>query len=339
MVRSACMRRVALPTLAGLLLSVGGRALAADGVLEINQACAAGAGCFAGDAAGFRATISASGSYRLTSNLSPTAAVNGIQSVSGTSHVTLDLNGFAIIGSASALQGIFIDAGVDWEIRNGVVRGFAEHGISDSASGSGHRAIDVRAIDSGLYGIHLTARGSLIRDCYASGNLAGLAVGPEGTITGSTSENNVGGISSDGITAGRGSRVAGNVSSGNAGDGIRTQEDCIVLDNTVRGNTGFGLRLGDSSTGHARNSVNGNAGGSVAGGTQLGPNVCDGSTTCLPLGPPPVPQGRASGRRRAPGRATPHPAGSRGQWGRGGRAGGCGASRRRGRRRRGRART
>lgn len=37
-----------------LLLSLVSPAFASDGVLEINQTCAAGPGCFAGDTAGFR---------------------------------------------------------------------------------------------------------------------------------------------------------------------------------------------------------------------------------------------------------------------------------------------
>ena len=76
----------------------------ADGVLEINQACAEqrGAvagddpGCFDGDADGFPVTITASGSYKLTSNLQPpdidTTAID-----SQADQVTLNLSGFGII--------------------------------------------------------------------------------------------------------------------------------------------------------------------------------------------------------------------------------------------------
>jgi hypothetical protein len=268
--------------LASVLLFLTGPALAVDGVLEINQACAVQAGCFAGDAAGFPVTISASGSYRLTSDLSPPAAVSGIQGVSGTSHVTLDLNGFSLIGSASAPTGIAIGAGSDWEIRNGTVRGFVSTGISDNVSGGGHRVINVRATDNGGFGIVVIGPGSLIRDCHASANGVGLSTGPDGTVTGSTSENQVGDASSShGIQVGQGSRVVGNVSNGNAGDGIRTGDDSVVLDNTVHGNGGFGLVLGGAGSGYARNSINDNSGGTVGVGVQeVGPNVCNGTTTC-----------------------------------------------------------
>jgi hypothetical protein len=70
-------------------------ARASDGVIEINQSCVA-SGCFAGDDAGFPVTISAIGSYRLTSDLVvPDAATSG---VSVADDATLDLNGFAIRG-------------------------------------------------------------------------------------------------------------------------------------------------------------------------------------------------------------------------------------------------
>ncbi len=51
--------RVSLPC---FLLAISGPAHAVDGVLEINQACAVNAGCFAGDTAGFPVTITGAGS-------------------------------------------------------------------------------------------------------------------------------------------------------------------------------------------------------------------------------------------------------------------------------------
>ena len=45
-------------------------ALSVDGVIEINQTCAANTGCSSEDAAGFPVTIDERGSHRLTRNLS-----------------------------------------------------------------------------------------------------------------------------------------------------------------------------------------------------------------------------------------------------------------------------
>jgi hypothetical protein len=86
-----------------LLLSISSRA--ADGVIEINQSCVAG-GCFAGDTAGFPVTISQPGSYRLTSNLSPTTAhaADGIFS----SHLRTRVRGGAVVGMGGS--GLQLDA-------------------------------------------------------------------------------------------------------------------------------------------------------------------------------------------------------------------------------------
>ncbi len=118
---------------------------AADGQLEINQACA-NVGCFAGDGAGLPVSISSPGSYLLTGNLS-TADVNAtVIAVSGSS-VTLDLNGFAVIGPVSCTGkppvcsasgsgiGVSISSSRSVTVRNGTIRGFAD-GIR-GASGSG----------------------------------------------------------------------------------------------------------------------------------------------------------------------------------------------------------
>jgi hypothetical protein len=66
-------------TIALLTIALASPALAVDGVLEINQACAVNTGCFSGDAAGLPVTITAAGSYRLTGNLTvPDENTDGI---------------------------------------------------------------------------------------------------------------------------------------------------------------------------------------------------------------------------------------------------------------------
>ena len=89
---SALLWRIAL-----LALGLSSPALAVDGMLEINQACAVSTGCFSGDAAGLPVTITAAGSYRLTSNLTvPDENTDGI--VVSANDISIDLNGFGIIG-------------------------------------------------------------------------------------------------------------------------------------------------------------------------------------------------------------------------------------------------
>jgi len=80
-----------------LLLALGSApALAVDGALEINQTCAVQTGRFAPNAGGFPLLIANPGSYRLTNNL--TLPENTIGILVNADDVTIDLNGFAVIG-------------------------------------------------------------------------------------------------------------------------------------------------------------------------------------------------------------------------------------------------
>src|SRR5579871_5242155 len=72
-------------------------AFAVDGVVLINQANAMAGNVTPGDSAGFPVTLSQSGSYKLSSNLVVTDP-NASAIVITADHVTLDLNGFSIIG-------------------------------------------------------------------------------------------------------------------------------------------------------------------------------------------------------------------------------------------------
>jgi hypothetical protein len=283
--------------------AVASAAGAVDGVLEINQTCAVNTGCFPGDTPGFPVTVTVSGSYRLTSNLTLPTDDEAITDLSGASDVTLDLNGFTLTGiGLGAKNGIQLGTGDNWEIRNGTLQNFGGSGIQDSGGiGRGHRAIGIRAEGNGSWGILLTnSRSNTIRDCYAEINGdGGLAVGDSGKIVASTAEGNLGtGISAgadaivegnvansntavvaDGISAGSGSRITGNVASANSSAGIDTGTDSLVLHNTIRDNGGIGLSFNDSTSGYGQNVINGNL-VTVQLGTQIGTNVCNGNTTC-----------------------------------------------------------
>jgi|JI10StandDraft_1071094.scaffolds.fasta_scaffold91876_2 hypothetical protein len=134
-----------IPILVLLFLALPLPALASNGVLEINQACAVQTGCFAGDSVGLPATIngSAGRSDRPTSGLVvPNENTDGIQVSSD--DVGIDLNHFTIRGpvvcsgthpactpgsgtgsdierTSSAVSGT--------SVRNGVIRGMGNHGV------------------------------------------------------------------------------------------------------------------------------------------------------------------------------------------------------------------
>ena len=120
-----------------LLCFSSSAARASDGVLEINQTCAA-VGCFDGDAAGWPVEITHQGSYRLTSNLDVPTPGGAIRITSD--RVTLDLNGFTIGFCVDPLPGVFClftgtDDGIegrtslDSTVRNGVIQGFLGWGV------------------------------------------------------------------------------------------------------------------------------------------------------------------------------------------------------------------
>jgi len=291
--------------LAALVL-VPATANAVDGTLEISPVCAVQTGCFAGDAAGFPVTISASGSYRLTGDLVvPDANTTAIQVTA--SDVRLDLNGFAIV--RSGCQGATFDCtppsgsgfGVQTttstangvSVRNGSVVGMGSTGISVGTAGE---IAEVHLRWNRTDGVFAGAL-STVRDNIANQNgFRGLFVGTGSTVSGNTVSQNA----SDGIATSFGCTVSGNTTSFNGGDGldigtgstvvdntaydndqngIRVASDSTVQRNTVRANGSYGLSL-SSSTAYRGNVINDNGVGTVNGGINLFSNSCNGTSTC-----------------------------------------------------------
>jgi hypothetical protein len=124
---------------------------ATNGVVDINQARAVAGGVTAGDTPGFPITISESGSYRLTSNIDITGVASPLTTTAieiTAPDVSLDLNGFAVIGpvlcsgggaTISCLPAPGGGAGADliasttaaprFSLRNGSVRGAGGTGV------------------------------------------------------------------------------------------------------------------------------------------------------------------------------------------------------------------
>ncbi len=214
--------RITVRTLAvmgsALTVLVSLTAGADEGVLEINQACAVNTGCFAGDTAGFIITITSPGSYRLTSDLDAGVDKGAIKITA--SDVTVDLNGFRILGSGTAFaDGVFLSGATNVELRNGTIEGFGRHGIFAVSSSPGARIIDIRAFGQAGTGIRLESEGALVRGCTASGNLIGIKVSDGGLVLDSVMENN----SNVGLNNVSGSGYARNVLSDNNGADANAQ--------------------------------------------------------------------------------------------------------------------
>lgn len=210
-----------------LTLMPAGVVLAVDGVIEINQARATSGGLTAGDTAKFPVTIERSGSYRLTSNLDLTdanARQNGVAAENTTailvtaSDVTIDLNGFIILGSTGCTgqpvsncaptgTGIGVDASAADRVTvlNGGVRGMGSKGIALRQSGLVERvfvtsnATDGIAMDGGgrLSNVDVSFNGGA-GNTGAQVVTASLAIGNGdiglggGTVANSTANGNAG---------------------------------------------------------------------------------------------------------------------------------------------------
>lgn len=280
---TALLSRIAL-----LTLGLSSPALAVDGVLEINQACAVNTGCFSGDAAGLPVTITAPGSYRLTSNLTvPDENTDGI--VVSANDVGIDLNNFAIIGPVTC-SGTPLTCSPTSGTGSGVER------TSSSIAGTSVKNGSISGM--GFCGVYLgpqaevrnlRVRWNRVSGIYAnkgstvSGNTAlsnggyGIFDVPGSTVSGNTADSNGG----TGIYTTTGSTVSGNTVRSNGGTGIYAGYGSTVSGNTARSNTGYGLQFVGSDSAYSGNVISANSAGTVSGtAVQLGQNACNGNTTC-----------------------------------------------------------
>ena len=243
-------------------LALGGAALAADGVYEINQSCVT-TGCFPGDSGGYPVTGQAGQSYVLTSNLAVTDAdVTAINLNEGS---TLDLNGFSITGPAQctgtppscvglgAGRGVLVYGG-GATIRNGRIAGMGGDGISGDAGTRVEKMVIEANGDDGVEGV---GGNWSITECRILRNKdAGVSVA----------------ISSpSGV-------VSRNIIWGNGGVGVYGSQ-IAVTENAIYNNGGLGLSL-FSGAGPAYNAIYRNNGGAAqpqsAGTTvETGPNSCE----------------------------------------------------------------
>lgn len=159
-----------------ILAAIATPAYAVDGVVLINQAAALNGNVTPSDAAGFPVTISVPGSYRLSSNLIvPDGNTTAIEVL--VSEVTIDLNGFSIIGASCIGVGapcnpagtgagieapFFVD---NVKVSNGTIRGMGGNGIT--LLGFSHFVERVHAKDNGGVGI---IAGGVVDHCDARDN-------------------------------------------------------------------------------------------------------------------------------------------------------------------------
>jgi hypothetical protein len=285
--------------------------MAAEGVLEINQTCAAQLGCFSGDTPGFPVHIDgASGlSYRLTSDLIiPDTNTAGI--ILKSPNISIDMNGFAIIGLACVGAttdckpasgfgiGISIDTSngnvTDISISNGKVIGMGLNGISvfqersnvDHVFSKWNRNIGISvgangkisnstSFENGGNGIVYSSNAIIENNVSTNNGGRGISGQSYAIIRGNITNNN----STDGIIAqGIGCVISNNTSNNNGADGIECTRNCLVKNNTISSNMGFGLNI-FNNTAYKDNVLLNNT-SDVNGGINTGGNIC-GNAICL----------------------------------------------------------
>jgi hypothetical protein len=251
---------------AGVLLMsavLPGTAFAVDGQIAITQARAMAGGVTPGDAPGFPISINQPGSYVLSGILTvPNADTTAIEITA--SHVTLDFNGFAILGPTDCSGGLNPCAGegsgfgIRWAggslfnitIRNGTIQGMGAGGIE--LLGDSHLVEYMHVRSNGGSGITIIqspdSGSSIVQHSTAQRNSGtGIAV-TKGIASHNVADVNAGA----GISVGGG---GGGVASNNVV--TRNNVGLQVFDASYIGNVLFGNNL------------------NVAGGLNLGQNMCN----------------------------------------------------------------
>jgi hypothetical protein len=275
-----------------------------DGAVPINQERARAGGVTPGDAAGFPVTIDRGGSYRLTGNLDVRGEATP-QDVTAiliaANDVTLDLNGFAVLGPVSGCPLSCSPSGGSGSgilstsnrvtITDGTVRGMGASGLS---VGEDARIQGVHTNNNGSTGIG-TASSAIVTRCTASNNGGNGISMAWGAVDACTTFYNLG----DGINVGGTSAVTGNTAVANRGSGISGTHACVITGNIAMTNQNSGIYAGVGSvvsnnvarlngqygmlldrSGYAGNTLRENSLGQVSGGIPLGSNVC-GDALCL----------------------------------------------------------
>lgn len=185
------------------------------------------------------------GSYYLDRNVIGANGKHGIEIVS--SNVTLDLNGFAVVGVTGSLDGI-ATSGLrrHLSIRNGTVSGWASDGINLLTGGAGSNAIveGVISATNGAMGIRV-GENSIVRSCVSQGNgSTGINAGASVVIEDCVSRGNTGdGFSLTGLDA----ALSGCIARENSGSGVFSSFSARLANCTLSQNGGGGAFLGDGA--------------------------------------------------------------------------------------------
>jgi hypothetical protein len=229
-----------------------------------------------------RFRITQRGSYYLTGNITGVANKHGIEIAA--SGVTLDLNGFDLLGVAGSLDGVTatLPGATGFTVVNGSVRSWGGDGVN--LGGAPCIASALRGLtcsDNSGIGI-TTGFDAAVSDCISYQNAGGgFTVASATRIARCTASLNGGA----GIYAGSTCVVADCLIERNTQDGVRASGDCTIRGNTCVANgfngSGAGIHVSGSASHIADNLCSDNDSGINAdtGGNFIVRNSCAGNTT------------------------------------------------------------
>lgn len=223
--------------------------------------------------------ITQPGSYMLTGNITGVAGKSGIEIAS--SGVTIDLNGFEMLGIPGSLDAIACNSGAagpggagtynNLTIKNGSLRSWGGSGMRIAPAAASNIRIDsVLASGNGAMGIQVgssaivtncsalynatvgisTGDVSTVKACTAYANLGnGIQAGSHTTVSDCAAQENTG----RGILAGAGCTVSRCSSAMNIASGIETVYGCTIEGCNAKANTADGIRCSG-----AGNTIRGN---------------------------------------------------------------------------------
>lgn len=294
-----------------LLISIAAGCLSAvhaqDGRLEINQACAAGDGCFGGDDPGFPVQLVQPGSYVLTGQLTPPDDTTALLVSASAEGSTIDLNGFEIrgpeacsgtpvtscSGTASA-DGISGSSTASVTVKNGRISGMARVGIllgrdatieqveveacgsAGISLGDASTVVGARAERNLFQGINL-GRDARVRSVHVAGNGSQGVIAGDGAVV-STTTSHQNGMS--GIYLESGSLMKDATVSESGSYGVNLEGDAAVIDSVVRNNSGVGIRC-QAAAAVQGNTLAGNGAGPLTSAcVEVASNYCGADLNC-----------------------------------------------------------
>ncbi len=224
---------------------------ATDGVIEINQARALAGGVSSCDGPGFPVDLCEPGSYRLTSDLAHPGDLNWVVFIH-VPGVTLDLNGFGILGGNTCQYG-----GLGWPTSCAA----SALTIEAAIRGGDRTTILNGRVVGNIAGIHVGAE-SIVRDVLVTNNGGvGVSVGAGTVVSGVNAISNLG----VGLECRAGCTASEVVATSNSTHGIQLLEDGSLTHATAMSNASAGIRVGPNAQLSQFSSVSNGLQGVVAG--------------------------------------------------------------------------